>query len=722
MQQVPKARLSKNATNIYTPLTYDKVKKPWDRLSRFKPAEEVKTRHENRLQIIQDVWTKPLGPILAELSGGNIGPIYTWPDSVKGKPIEDWSPEDVEQFGDLGMRLAMLYHMREHYIENYQKVQWIKDQANKIQQDFGKGGKDDEEKKDRETMLKSMMGTVEETETRSFAQDLLDVVKNHLDPPDQNLTEGQARVKAERESLQDILAEASQDAYNYDKPYIQELYVETGLLGANGYQIDMELSNEIATVYYNADPSKKPIYAARGSRDPFKHPRDWGKNVLNTLGLEGYVNRMRRKAKSALPEEAAPLIDEVTRGLDTQHMGRIKQLGAIRRKYPNKKFLSTGHSQGGTNAMGSMSEFPDMFAEGHFFNPGPTPLYEGLENVHVVSTLMDPVSISYQDEHHRNPQTQDPTQKKTIRIRNTISGTSNIVAAHSIKEFTGRQNKGPVIDFPENVSPEAKASIVNKLGNRLAASGIHKVVNAGKNLGKGMVGVGIVEAVTDKIGASAEAIGTAPHNFIVGAMGDGLVNWRSPLNVGGLAAGISYVAFDATHEALKDSPEVLRALATGGAAVGAYHASKFAGEKAMSALSKFFTSNNLRYMALGLESAEGATLAAAPATEGASLLALGGEVLGAAVLTFIADNPSVQKFFADCAGMWDEYVMPLLEPIGNAFDEAGAAIAHEAHIAAIYANPMNWFNSQRRDYELQFEDNDYNSRHETWAAAAAQDP
>jgi len=66
-KSLPKARLSKNSTNIYTPLTYDKVKKPWDRLSRLKPAEEVNFTDE--YELLRDVWTKPLGPVLKRLNG-----------------------------------------------------------------------------------------------------------------------------------------------------------------------------------------------------------------------------------------------------------------------------------------------------------------------------------------------------------------------------------------------------------------------------------------------------------------------------------------------------------------------------------------------------------------------------------------------------------------------------------------------------------------------------
>ncbi len=519
-KSVPKASLSKNSTNIYTPLTYDKVKKPWDRLSRFKPAKKV--NFTNQYELLRDVWTKPLGPILERLNG--LGPIYLWPSSVKGKPVQDWTVDEVEQFGSTGKQLAVLYHLRDIALERERQIDLLLAVA---------GNEDRRKDNDISSHVKVKLpaGTGDSLAnaiTKDKTQDLLTYMKNHT-------AEFQKKGFGEHQLL---LSEMSQAAYYYDEPQALKKYVENiSGISKKGWSMDTELSNNLGTVFVKE--GHPPVLAWRGSESPTKNIRDWGKNVINGIGAENAVGNTRNYLNKMLEvvdftgamkgTKAYGKLQAVMEYADKQKIIEDKLVASVEEKYGS--YEGTGHSRGGAAArylLGLGSKCKKFTA----FNGAP---FRGMDKVNrgaggnfeSWSIEGDVVSA------HNQQLDMEAGVHRTLKPRVGIK--KGPLSSHGLGQFSGSDANG-VIDVSkiEVHKPSSKAKLVSTFGLKttfqigkgvLFATAVDKFLNldvlhlSADDIGE-MNHAGLVTGITESVFRfSRKAVGAAPGAVLGGVAG-----------------------------------------------------------------------------------------------------------------------------------------------------------------------------------------------------------
>ncbi len=521
--------------NIYTPKTNDKVEKRPDRLSRFRAAH--KTKHGKRPrrdleQLVFDVWTKPLGPVLVQLTGGNLGPTYLWPESVKGKPVNEWTPDDVEQFGETGKSLAVLYHLRDVALEREMELDWLKTDKR-------------EDKPIAPTKLKL-------TPAANAVQNVIDTIRNHqtFDAVD-GYTD-----------LHKQMAEMASAAYLYDDPEKMTKYVEeVSSLGENGWQVDWELSNDFGTVFTNKNPDTLPNVAWRGSEAPTKNIRDWGKNVVNALGYENLAGSARKHLNNVISAIDFTGAIKKTQGytklqsgfdfVEKQNLKEQTLQRAVNEKYGDH--TNSGHSRGGATAGQKMRDNVHV-KKSYAFNSAPFEGMEALGSDRFESWTVegDVVSAAHQESNHR--------KGLNRQIKPRLGNSKGGIESHKLEHFTGNS-----VDGPTNVSellPE-NPNLYKKVGGSV----VRGVANTGIGVGKGIAaGVG-ADFILNKVGLSAENIGVVSHVGLVGSVAEtlfrgtkGIVS-AAPSAFGGAVAGFE------VNELAKDWNPAARATTSASAAV-----------------------------------------------------------------------------------------------------------------------------------------------------------
>jgi len=514
-KSVPKARLTKHSTNIYTPLTYDKVKKPWDRLSRFKPAEEVNFTDE--YELLRDVWTKPLGPVLKRLNG--VGPIYLWPPSVKGKPVEDWTVDEVEQFGSTGKKLAVLYHMRDIALERERQIDLL----------LAVVGNEDR-RKDKDTPLDVKVKLPPRTGDSLANAIKNDKIKALLADMKNNTKEFQNKGFGEHQLL---MSEMSQASYYYDQPEALQKYVENiSGIGKNGWSIDTKLSNELGTVFVKEGHT--PVLAWRGSESPTKNIRDWGKNVVNGIGAENLAGNARNYVNNMID-----VIDFTGAAKDTKVYGKLEAamefadkqkiiedrlVASVEKKYGN--YEGTGHSRGGAAARYLLS-LGSKCIKFTAFNGAP---FRGMDKVNrnvggnYESWSIDGDIVSA----HNQQLDMEAGVDRTLKVR--IGTKKGPLTSHGLGQFSGSDANG-VIDVSEIEihKPSSKAKLVSTFGLRttgkvaqglLFGTAVDQFLNLDfLHLGADDIGelnhVGLVGGLTEALfRLSPKAVGAAPGGFL----------------------------------------------------------------------------------------------------------------------------------------------------------------------------------------------------------------
>lgn len=489
------------------------------------------SREDHLLNLVRRVWTDAPGLILYSMLGKQLPNIENWPKSVKGKPIQNWTHDDVEQFGIAGKTIATLYHLRDHYEERERELKWLAGFVKKTEEEI----EDDEEEErygDKKRWMQLESG---------WTDRLKDVMLNH-----QKHTELEWGVKEQQ------AAEMAQAAYLHnDRAKLDHFVDNVSSLGESGWKVDYELSNELGTVFTH--PEKGAHLAFRGSESPLKNPRDWLKNVVNATGLEGSVEKVRKMANKmtdaiGLTNELKGIkaYQELKDGagrIDRQHRLQNDLVQNTIEKYDT--FSLSGHSRGAASSGQVYRDYPAHVTEVHAFNGAP---FRGVESLgkkyKPYSIHGDLVSLGNQQIVHQ--------QGGNTHIAPRFG--KDPLAYHDLSQFTGLNNDGPMPNL-ETIRPE-KAGRLYKGARSVGLSAV-------KGIGSGLV----AELGSNLIGLDAERLGRFSHDALVGSVAESILRWNRTFLSAAPGGAVGAITLDKVNELTSNLHPAVRAVASTSASV-----------------------------------------------------------------------------------------------------------------------------------------------------------
>ena len=483
-------------------------------------------------QFVFDVWTKPLGPTLMGLTGTI--PIHMWPESVKGKPVDEWSPEDVEQFGDTGKSLAVLYHLRDVALDREKELDWLRG-----------GTKERDDKSVAPVKLKL-------SPAANAVKNVIDTIRN-----DKKFTAVEGFT-----DLHQQMAEMAQATYLHDQPEKLSKYVdEVSSLGANGWEVDWKLSNDLGTVFTNKNKAILPNLAWRGSEPPTKNIRDWGKNVMNALGYENLLGSTRKHINNIA--EAVGFTDamndskvyrKINKGLDFMEKQNIRQNDLqILMNETHGEHTNSGHSKGGGDSIIQGRKHPNFVKKSYVFNSSPVEGMEALgEKLESWTVQGDVVSAAHQESNHR--------KGLNRQIKPRLGVKFGPFESHKIEHYTGCSLEAPS-DVSE-ILPE-NPNLFKKIGGSV----VRGVANTGLGVGKGLAAGFGADFILNKLGLGTKDIGELSHVGLTGSLAEAFFRGTKGIVSAAPSAFVGAVVGTEVNKATKDWNPVARATTSTSAAV-----------------------------------------------------------------------------------------------------------------------------------------------------------